>query len=188
MIKILPALYAFIFLLIFSGCNKSNDNNIAPDKNIDKNKFEFKEIISVNDIPEFNVKGYINGKEVEIVYINFEKWRGNGDNVINFGTKKPEQDCGAVSNDTAFHLMRPSRDFTQGEFIKESFTKDVDGYVADYHVYESQESKKFSVPWNCALVLDEIGEKYVKGKIAMCFKDEKKSWLAGTFEAIRCNN
>jgi len=188
MIKTLPALFISLILLIFTGCDKSEDIKQTQDNNIDKSKFEWKEIISINEIPEFNVKGYINGKQVEIVYINFEKWRGNGDNVINFGTKNPEQNCGAVSNDTAFHLMRPSRDFTKGEFIKESFTKDVEGYVADFHVYEGQESKKLSVPWNCALVLEEIGEKTVKGKIAMCFKDEKKSWLAGKFEAIRCNN
>lgn len=188
MLKKLTVLCFFISLLILTGCDKSDDKNVMQDKNIDRSKFEWKEIVSVNEIPEFNVKGFINGKQIEIVYINFEKWRGNGDNVINFGTRSPEQICGAVSNDSAFHLMRPSRDFTEGEFIKENFTKDVDGYVADFHVYEGQESKKLSVPWNCALVLDEIGEKTVKGKIAMCFKDEKKSWLAGKFEAIRCNN
>lgn len=188
MLKKLPVLYIFLILLIFTGCDKTDDNNVTNDKNIDKSKFEWKEIISVNEIPEYTVKGYINGKEVEIVYVNFEKWRGNGDNVMNFGTKNPEQICGAVSNDTAFHLMRPSRDFAQGEFIKESFTQDVDGYVADFHVFEGQEPKKFSVPWNCALVIEEIGEKTVKGRIAMCFKDDKKSWIAGKFEAIRCNN
>jgi len=187
MLKPISVLPLVLIFFIMSGCDKKgSDKNI--EQNTDKGTFVWKEIIAVSDIPEFNVKGYINGKEVQIVYINFEKWRGNGDNVINFGTKLPEQNCGAVSNDSAFHIMRPSRDFTQGEFVKESFTKDVDGYVADFHVFEGQESRKISVPWNCALILEEIGERTVKGRIAMCFKDEKSSWIAGKFEAIRCNN
>lgn len=188
MIKRILVFYIFLLMFISAGCDKNNESNDDSNAGIDKSKFNWKEVISIKDIPDFNVRGFINGKEVEIVYINFEKWRGNGDNVINLGTKTPEQNCGAVNNDSAFHLMRPSRDFAQGEFIKESFTKDVDGYVADFHVYEGQESKKISVPWNCALILEEIGEKTVKGKIAMCFKDEKNSWIAGKFEAIRCNN
>jgi hypothetical protein len=187
MIKQISVLFLILILFLLNGCNKGSIDKNA-NQNTDKNTFVWKEKIAVSDIPEYNVKGYINGKEVQIVYINFEKWRGNGDNVINFGTKLPEQNCGAVSNDSAFQIMRPSRDFVLGEFVKESFTKDVDGYVADFHVYEGQESRKISVPWNCALVIDEIGERTVKGRIAMCFKDEKSSWLAGKFEAIRCNN
>lgn len=187
MINKISILFFILMFIFISGCNKNSDNKDSVQNN-DKNTFVWKEKIAVTDIPEFNIRGYINGKEIQIVYINFEKWRGNGDNVINFGTKLPEQNCGAVNNDSAFQIMRPSRDFAQGEFVKESFTKDVDGYVADYHVYEGQESRKISVPWNCALVIEEIGESTVKGRIAMCFKDEKNSWVAGKFEAIRCNN
>jgi hypothetical protein len=44
------------------------------------------------------------------------------------------------------------------------------------------------MPWNCALVITGMDENSVKGKIAICYKDENGSWIAGTFEAIRCNN
>lgn len=187
MLKPISVLSLVLIFFLINGCDKKGSDQ-STEQNTDKSTFVWKDKLTVNDIPEFDVKGYINGKEVQILYVNFEKWRGNGDNVINFGTKLPEQNCGAVNNDSAFHIMRPSRDFAQGEFLKESFTKDVDGYVADFHVFEGQESRKISVPWNCALVLDEISERTVKGRIAMCFKDDKNSWVAGKFEAIRCNN
>jgi len=188
MLKCLLVIHLILISVFFLSCDRGDNSSSNNNPSGDKNNFVWKEIINTKDIPEFDIKGYVNGKEVKIVYINFEKWRGNGDNVLNFGTRLPEQTCGAVDNDTAFHLMRPSRDFETGEFLKENFNKDVDGYVADFHIYEGNEPKKISVPWNCALFVEQIGEKTVKGKIALCFKDETKSWIAGKFEAVRCNN
>jgi hypothetical protein len=135
------------------------------------------------------VKGFMNGKEIKIEYINFEQWRGSGDNIINFGNKSPKQNCGYIENDDAFHLMKIGGEFEEGEFVKGNFYITIDGIVADYHYYDKNGNiKKVSDPWNCALLITDLSDDVVKGKIAICFKDKSKSWIAGTFEAVRCYN
>lgn len=177
----------FISLIfLFSACNKKEDANKV--SNSVKGEFKWMETISLDKVPDMQIKGVINGKPVNIEYINFEKWRGSGDNVINFSDKKPKQNCGFIENDMAFHLTRANGNFEVGEFIKEGFTKNIDGYSAELHYYVDNNIKKVSVPWNCVLKITEIDDKSVKGKIAICFNDESKSWLAGNFEAVRCNN
>ena len=173
-------------LLLFSACGKKDDVN--KNQNTNKGEFAWSETISPESIPDYPIKGFINGKPVNISYVNFEKWRGSGDNVINFSDKTPKQKCGFVENDMAFHLTRANGDFTEGKFIKDSFNKNLDGYSAEFHYYVENTIKKVSVPWNCSLVITEMNDNVVKGKIAICFKDDSKSWLAGSFEAVRCNN
>ena len=60
--------------------------------------------------------------------------------------------------------------------------------MAYYEIADSTNPVKSTVEWNCILVITSKEEKTIKGKIAMCFKDDTKSWIAGTFEAIRCYN
>ena len=121
-------------------------------------------------------------------YVCFIKWRGSNDNEIQFSTNKPQSNCGAVVNDTAFIFSSLKKDLTKGEVLKENFTKTFDSYASYILINVGEDSKKINAPWNAAIRIDEIGEKTVKGKIAICFKDEKKSWVAGKFEAILCNN
>lgn len=173
----------FITFILFS-CKKQEINKQTTSSG--NENFSWKEVVSFNDIPDYPIKGYIGEKEIKIEYINFEKWRGSGDNTFYFSTKKPQQNCGAVVNDTAFRLTKANKEFNEQEFIKESFSSTIDGYGADFHIYVGEESKDFNVPWNCALKIISMEGKKVKGKIVMCFKDEKKSWIAGTFEAIVC--
>jgi hypothetical protein len=170
---------------IFYSCSKEDkkkdENNLS--------EFGWSEEIGLENIPDIPLKGFINGKEIEIVYINFEQWRGSGDNVLNFGNKGPKQVCGYIEGDDAFHLMHKSGEIKEGEFLKSSFLQQMDEYVAYFHYTdENGEMKKISVPWNCALIITSMEENIVKGKIAMCFNDELKSWIAGTFEAARCFN
>lgn len=189
MLKYILNFFSVILLLSFLSCgNDKSDVATDSSKNIDRNNFKWSESISKDNLPDFPVKGFINGKEVKIIYINFEHWRGSGDNVLNFSTANPTQRCGFVENDSAFHLTKLSGDFTKGVFVKETFDKSIDGYIADFHTFGEDGPKKISVPWNCALDITEINDKVVKGKIAICFKDDKKSWLAGSFEATVCNN
>ena len=174
----------FLLALAFFSCGDKNDD-------IDRKgdgSFQWKETLTLDDIPDSPVKGMLNGTEVNFEYINFEQWRGSGDNVINFSDKKPNQNCGYVENDNAFHLMRKSGDIGVGELLKESFSSNLDGFVGDYHFFKEGDIETVDVQWNCALIITDINEKTVTGKIAMCFNDEKKSWIAGTFEAIRCSN
>lgn len=183
---------AVLLICIISGsfvlqsCKKSDE--VKPPLGNNGKDFSWKEKISVADIPDAPMKGFLKGKELKINYINFEKWRGSGDNVINFGDKKPAQNCGYVENDNAVSLMKKSGDIPKGEFVKTSFDANMDSFIADYHFTEKDNMKKISVPWNCALFIEEITDDVVKGKIAICFKDETKSWIAGKFEAVRCSN
>lgn len=185
--------YSSLFLILIAlcsfliqGCKKSEE--VKPVTDNSGKGFTWKDKLSITDIPDSPVKGMIKGKELKIEYINFENWRGSGDNVINFGSKKPSQNCGYVENDDAVQLMKKSGDIPKGEFVKTSFDINMDGFVANYHYTEKENMKNVSVPWNCALFIEEITDDVVKGKIAICFKDETKSWIAGKFEAIRCSN
>ncbi|TRZ63907.1 hypothetical protein D4R20_03550 [bacterium] len=167
------------------SCGKKEEKQ--DNKSLSGGVFSWSENISIDKIPDFPVRGMINGKEVKFDYVNFEKWRGSEDNTINFSQKKPAQNCGFVDYD-AF-ITRVHGDFLlQGDFIKENFSKNIDGYTSSLIYDADSNPKKISVPWNCVLVFKEVNDNVVKGKIAICFKDDKKSWIAGTFEAIRCNN
>jgi hypothetical protein len=182
-------LYLFVLAILcleIFGCSKNETKPVTENKS--KETFIYSENITTSDIPDSPIKGFIGGKTIEIKYINFETWRGSNDNVLNFSTNQPKQPCGVVLNDTAFSLTGLSKSFTKGDFIKSSFSTGVDGYIANYHTYKNDEIKKFSGAWNCALQITEMNDKTVKGKIAICFKDSLKSWVAGSFEAIRCNN
>lgn len=181
--------YYFLFItlsLLLISCGKKDDAD--KNKELAKGEFRWMEELSVSKIPDSPVNGMLNGKQVNIEYVNFEKWRGSGDNVINFSNNKPKQNCGFIENDIAVHFTKVSGDFEEGEFVKDGFNKNIDGYSAEFHYYVDNNIKKISVPWNCALYITDINDKTVKGKIAICFKDDSKSWIAGTFEAVRCNN
>ena len=181
-IKILTIL--LIFTLI--SCNKKEEQ--VTDNNANK-EVNWSSELKVTDIPDTPVKGYINGKEIKLDYINFEQWRGSGDNVLNFGDVKPKNNCGYVDSDNSFHLLNKAGEIKKGELLKASFEQNLDGYIAYYDTMSvSDIERKSSTPWNCALVITSIEDKVIKGKIFLCFKDDKKSWIAGAFEAIRCFN
>lgn len=177
-----------ILLLIISvcSCNKKEEKKQELNSGED---FKWKSELKLTDIPDSPVKGFINGKEIKLGYINFEKWRGSGDNILNFGDVKPKNNCGYVESGNSFHILHKANEIKTGELLKASFDQNLDGYISYYDTLTVKEpDKKSSIQWNCALIITSMDEKTVKGKIAICFKDEKKSWIAGTFEAIRCYN
>ncbi|MDQ3021382.1 MAG: hypothetical protein M3R36_12555 [Bacteroidota bacterium] len=175
-----------LFIFVVASCNKKQEE-VA--ENNSGNTFSWKSELKTGDIPDTPVKGFINGKEVSINYINFEQWRGSGDNVLNFGDVKPKNNCGYIENDNSFHLLRKAGEIKIGELLKANFEQNLDGYIAYYDTSSVNNiSKKTSTDWSCALVITSMDDNIVKGKIAMSFKDDKKSWIAGTFEAIRCFN
>lgn len=152
-------------------------------------EFTWKSELKQSEIPDLPIKGLLNGKPFDFRYINFEQWRGSGDNVINFYENAPKNDCGYVEGGRAIHFLHKAGTIDTGKIFKASFEKSIDGFIAYYDTTGAlNESVSGSMPWNCSLEITEINEKTVKGKIVICFKDEKKSYLAGKFEAVRCYN
>lgn len=126
----------------------------------------------------------LGGKEVSFKYINFEKWRGSGDNVINFSVNKPGQNCGYVEDFEGFTLMKKGGEFSAGQWKKPKFGDDASVYRA---IFKSG-GVSSSEAWNCALNIESISDKVAGGRIVIFFNDSGKSWLAGKFEAVICNN
>lgn len=187
------SLFFLLVIIIFaaagtyiSGCGKKSDDTGKTTGNTNKNTGEFgwKDGLTAADIPDFPVKGKLNGKDVQFAYINFEKWRGPNDNVINFSLVKPQQNCGFIENFEGFTLMNKGNEIKQGSFIKSKFADDPATYTGSF----TSSGSKSADPWNCALVIESFDNKTVKGKIALFFNDAAKSWVAGKFEAVICNN
>lgn len=176
----------FVGLVLLSSCNKKEESNNPPSNSY--GEFVWKESLSVKDIPDFPIKGKIDGKDFVPSYINFEQWRGSNDNVFNFSDKSPKNKCGFIENDNGFQITKIGAEFKEGEFVKDSFMKNLEGYNAHFHTTVNDDMKKFNSGWNVALIITDMDENLVKGKIAMCFKDDNKSWIAGKFEALKCNN
>lgn len=183
------SLVAFLFaatLLAFS-CGKQDGKQNTTQKN--DTEFTWRSELKITDIPDTPIKGLLEGKPFEFKYVNFEQWRGSGDNVINFCEGVPNNPCGYVEGGRSIHLIHKAGSLDTIEVLKASFDKSLDGYIAYYDTTgASSESGIGSVPWNCALQITSMTEKTVKGKIIICFKDDKKSYISGSFEALRCYN
>lgn len=183
-------IYGVLILLFFISfaCGKKQDD--TGKTQTDKSTFSWAEVVSIDKIPDFELKGMMNGKEFKVGYVNYEYWRGSEDNVINFTAKPPRQNCGSFEeDDSGFKLTKKAGLFKEGEFIKDRFSITVNGVVADFHYSLGKDNtKNVTAEWNCALMISEINDKNVKGKVAICFNDELKSWIAGTFVAVKCNN
>lgn len=176
-------------LLFFdtSGCNKKPD---VQNQNLtDKKDFSWKQELTLSDIPDFPVKGYLNGKEVSFTYIVFERWRGSNDNDIIFSISKPSQQCGYIENYQGFQLINKGNKIDQGVWSKSKFEDDPKTYQCSY-VYKTTDgnSVRSSVNWNCVLKIDSVTNEDVNGMIAICFDDAAISWIAGRFHATICNN
>jgi hypothetical protein len=140
-------------------------------------------------IPETPVKGFLNGKEVNFSYIILEKWRGSNDNVLIFSLVNPEQVCGFIEKFEGFQLTNKGNSIEQGDLLKSKFTDEPKIYSANYQFRDQDGSSfKSNSPFAFALKINSIDDKKLSGKIALTFNDEKKSWIAGKFEAVICNN
>ncbi len=171
-----------VFLLAVVSCGKKSED-VKQDQT-QKKEFGWSEDLSGISIPDYAIKGSIDGKEVQIAYVNFEKWRGSNDNVLNFSLVKPEQNCGFIENFEGFTLFKKGGEIKQGNWSKAKFTDGPDTYQAFY----KSAGNKSAVDWNCSLEIESISEKTAKGKIVIFFNDNTKSWIAGKFEAVICNN
>jgi hypothetical protein len=174
--------FLFLCVLCFyflSGCNSKKEDKVD-----DKLGFLWKKELNASDVPDFNVKGFLNEQQVTFEYINFERWHGSNDNVLSFSLSKPHQPCGYIENFSGFRVISKGNSMKQGEFSKQNFSSAADSYQAAYF----SSSADGRAQWNCILIIENISEKKITGRIALCFNDEKKSWLAGKFDAQVCNN
>lgn len=185
--KKLFSFYIIILGFILIGCGKDEvKKEIIPENN---STFNWKDDLLVSDIPDFEIKGRLNGKEVRFPYIVFERWRGSNDHVLNFSTVNAEQQCGYIENYQGFQLINKGNAITKAGFVKAKFGDNSKSYRAFFRYLNSDgTSFKSDAGWDCALSIEKITDKSVIGKIAICFNDERKSWIAGKFEAVVCNN
>lgn len=171
------------------SCGKENESKT--NDAVVKGEFSWKSELKITDVPDMPIKGLLEGKPFDFKYINFEQWRGSGDNVINFSENNPKNPCGYVEGGRSIHFLHKSGKLDSAEVLKASFEKTLDGYIAYYDTSGASGDVSYgsgSMPWNCALIITSMDERTVKGRIAICFKDEKKSYIAGSFEAVRCYN
>lgn len=175
-------------IVVLYGCGNDDEvkKEVVP---ANKNEFNWKDNLGISDIPDFELKGNLNGKEVRFPYVVFEKWRGSKDNVLNFSVEKAGQNCGYIENYQGFQLINKGNQLNKGEFLKSKFGDDPKTLQSFFrYINPDGTSFKSDMEWNCALNIENIKDKTVTGKIALCFKDEKKSWIAGRFDAFVCNN
>jgi hypothetical protein len=173
--------------LLFAGCGKDEIKKEVVTET--KESFNWKENISVLDLPGFELKGSLNGKEVRFPYIVLEIWRGSGDNVLNFSIVNAEQKCGYIENYQGFQFINKGNAIAKGEYVKAKFGDDSKTYQSFFRYIDSDgTSFKSDAPWNCALNIESISDKIVSGEVGICFNDAKKSWIAGKFEAVVCKN
>jgi hypothetical protein len=180
------SLFILLAVLVISGCNKKTEEQ---NRSSGSGEFIWKENLTASDIPDFPVKAFLNGKAVQINYIVFEVWRGSNDNVLNFSLIKPEQQCGFIQNYQGFQLFSKGAKMNRGEWSRTKFDDNPGNHQAFYSfIISDSTSYKSDCDWNCSLEIDNISHKIVSGKIAICFNDKYKSWIAGRFEAAVCNN
>jgi hypothetical protein len=187
-LKNLFSLFIIILTLyIFHGCgNDDVKKEVVP---LINSEFNWKDNLEIKDIPDFELRGYLNGKEVRFPYAVFEVWRGSNDNVLNFSLEKAEQNCGYIENYQGFQLISRGNPMKKGEYVKSGFGDDPKNYQSFFRYINTEGvSYKSDASWNCALNLENLTDKIASGKIAVCFDDENKSWIAGRFEASVCNN
>ncbi len=172
-------------IIIVSGCNKK------PETVVIQNKMEFSwnQHLTMQEVPDFPVKGFLRGKEITFSYINCEKWRGPDDNVLTFSLVSPKQNCGFIEDFQGVKVTRKGRTFEIGKYEKNDFDDNFPDFQVSFIMKSGDGSPvEYSNNWNLALSIDSISEKNVSGKLALCFNDDSKSWIAGKFEMPVCNN
>ena len=174
-------------VFVLYGCGKKPDVQNQSAGN--KMQFSWNQELSVNDIPDFPLKGIIDGKEINYPYLNFEKWHGSNDNVLRFSTQKPEQPCGFIQNFQGIEIIRKGNTIELGVYEKKHFSDDNMGYKVSYITDAGGGNlTKSTSDWNFAMKIDSLNWKTISGKVVVCFNDVTKSWVAVRFSAAVCNN
>lgn len=180
-------LSVFILVIVISGCSKQpeiqNRNKSLPAE------FSWKDNLTLDDIPGFDIRGFIRGKELNFSYIILEKWHGSNDNVLRFSVVKPTQQCGYIDNFQGVELTRKGKSFEAGSYEKKVFNDNYPDITAKYKTDDGNGNViESAIPYDFAVKIDSLSEKKCYGMISVCFNDDSRSWVAGKFEAGICNN
>jgi len=167
----------------------------APEPAAAPGEFAWTETPAVDQIPDAALKGMINGKGFAANTIRVEKGDG-GKCTLEISDASLDDPTGVITSDTGLDLDFTLTEGQAGEMVKTiADEKDFDKEHAYYHYPQGGDKGPMSMnpSWGCALKIDEWSmekdpqnEKIVgklKGKVAIVFDDEPKSWVAGTFEA-----
>jgi len=158
-------------------------------------EFTWSETPTADGIPAAPIKGMVNGKEFTANTVRIKK-DDAGKAALEISDATLDDPLGVITEDTGVDLSFTLAEGQAGELVKAvADEKDFDKEHAYYHYPQGGDKGPMSVnpEWGCALQIetwdmtaDPNNEKIVgkiKGKVAIVFKDDSKSWVAGTFEA-----
>jgi len=158
-------------------------------------EFAWSDAPTADQIPDAPITGMINGKEFTANTVRIEKG-DEGKATLEISDAKLDDPTGVITEDTGVDLDFSLTEGQAGEMVmKIADEKDFDKQHAYYHYPQGGDKGPMSVnaSWGCALQIDTWdmtadpqNEKIVgkiKGKVAIVFEDDSKSWVAGAFEA-----
>ena len=145
----------------------------------------------VADIPDAAIKGMVNGVAFEAKTVRVVK--GDGKSKLEIMDKAADKPTGMVSDATEVKLEFVLEPGKPGEFVKAMADKDptnTDGWYS----YQQKDGSPMTMnsDWSVALKIDSwtlakdpadasvLGT--VKGRVFLVFKDDPKTFVAGTFE------
>ncbi len=150
---------------------------------------------SLTSIPDGVITGTINGKPFEAKTVRVKQ--GEDGPTLEISNVAVDEPTGIIMEDTGVSLRFPIAEGTTDELVK-AFSDDVDfDMTHSYYHYPLGGDKgpmSINTTWGCALQItdwtleadaddeDIIGN--VKGKLAISFDDDEKSWIAGSFDCV----
>ncbi|MEN6641208.1 MAG: hypothetical protein ABFE08_02045 [Armatimonadia bacterium] len=156
--------------------------------------FAWTETPKLDKIPDAAVTGMINGKPFSAKTVRLEK--RDGQVVLQIIDQKPDKPTGMVTGETGASLYLALPEGKPAEYV--AGIKDAKKDPADAIYYYPQGGDKgpmtMNSDWGAALKIDEwklakdpsdpaaLGT--VKGKVAIVFADDPKSFVSGTFEGV----
>lgn len=199
------ALLLVLALALLSGCPKPADqavNTPVPEATppspetveAPAGSFAWTETPTLDQVPDAPISGMINGKPFTAQTVRLEK--RDDQVVLRIMDQKPDTSTGMVTGETSASLYLVLEEGKPAEFV--AGIKDEKKDPADaIYVYPQGGDKgpmTMNSDWGAALKLDEwtLGKDpadedllgTVKGKVAIVFADDPKSWVAGTFEGV----
>ena len=204
----LVLLMAAMAMTLLTGCPKSADNadveqidptpaevTDEPEPATVTSDFEWTEAPSLDAIPDGAIVGMINGKPFTAATVRLKT--DDEQTVLEISDQAVDEPTGMTMSDTGLDLRFTLEPGKPGELVlAKDDDKDFDKEHAYYHYPQGDDKGPMSVnsSWGCALAItdwtlsanaddeDILGN--AKGKVAVIFGDDEKSWVAGTFDCI----